>query len=152
MTRQWQMISERASFQINVIGCQPPQRALSIVEPPLLMQEHKAAVTIGIIMGVFLLCWTPFFIVNVVAGFCKECVPPTTFQVLTWLGYSNSAFNPIIYTIFNKEFRKAFKRVLTEDPRQCCVRLIPSSMVDNYDVNVRRAHINSQKYYQDYCQ
>lgn len=34
-------------------------------------------------------------------------------QVLTWLGYSNSAFNPVIYSIFNKEFRYAFRRILT---------------------------------------
>lgn len=34
-------------------------------------------------------------------------------QVLTWLGYSNSAFNPIIYSIFNTEFRNAFRRILT---------------------------------------
>jgi hypothetical protein len=27
-------------------------------------------------------------------------------------GYINSCVNPIIYTIFNPEFRKAFKRVL----------------------------------------
>ncbi|KOX69872.1 Dopamine receptor 1 [Melipona quadrifasciata] len=35
-------------------------------------------------------------------------------KVLTWLGYSNSAFNPIIYSIFNTEFREAFKRILTK--------------------------------------
>lgn len=38
-------------------------------------------------------------------------------QILTWLGYSNSAFNPIIYSIFNTEFREAFKRILTRGAR-----------------------------------
>jgi len=134
--------SSACSTKVNLISSS--QR---LQEP--LLQEHKAAITIGIIMGVFLLCWTPFFIVNVVAGFCKECISPTTFQVLTWLGYSNSAFNPVIYTIFNAEFREAFKRLLTEDPRQCCATLVPSFC--HYDVNARRAHLNSQKYYENYC-
>ena len=38
-------------------------------------------------------------------------------QVLTWLGYSNSVFNPIIYSIFNSQFREAFGRILT---KRCC--------------------------------
>lgn len=64
-------------------------------------------------MGVFLICWVPFFCINIVAAFCKTCIPDITFKILTWLGYSNSAFNPIIYSIFNTEFREAFKRILT---------------------------------------
>jgi len=30
-----------------------------------------------------------------------------------WLGYSNSSVNPILYTIFNEEFRRAFLRMLS---------------------------------------
>lgn len=36
----------------------------------------------------------------------------TLFILTTWLGYVNSALNPIIYTIFNREFRKAFKKIM----------------------------------------
>ncbi|XP_069702862.1 dopamine receptor 1 [Periplaneta americana] len=88
---------------------------------PYHVSDHKAAITVGVIMGVFLICWVPFFCVNIVAAFCKTCIPGIVFKVLTWLGYSNSAFNPIIYSIFNTEFREAFKKILTAHyPSWCC--------------------------------
>ena len=74
--------------------------------------DHKAAVTLGIIMGVFLLCWFPFFVVNLIMAFCANCISKVLFQVLTWSGYVNSCLNPIIYSIFNTEFRDAFRRIL----------------------------------------
>jgi hypothetical protein len=36
--------------------------------------------------------------------------PMTTFLLTTWLGYVNSILNPFIYTIYNREFRKAFRK------------------------------------------
>lgn len=75
------------------------------------VSDHKAAVTLGVIMGVFLLCWVPFFIINIVQAFCK-CVSPVVFSLITWVGYVNSMLNPIIYSIFNSEFRNAFRRIL----------------------------------------
>ena len=42
---------------------------------------------------------------------CRE-VEGAGFSFAFWLGYSNSALNPVIYTVFNKDFRRAFKRIL----------------------------------------
>lgn len=83
------------------------------------LSDHKAAVTLGVIMGVFLFCWLPFFILNLVEAYCK-CAPIILFQVLTWLGYFNSCLNPIIYSIFNSEFRNAFKKILFPRSCRCC--------------------------------
>ncbi|XP_053619915.1 octopamine receptor Oamb isoform X1 [Plodia interpunctella] len=74
--------------------------------------ETKAAKTLGIIVGGFVFCWLPFFSVYVVRAFCGECVTPIVFSVLFWLGYCNSAINPLIYALFSKDFRFAFKRII----------------------------------------
>ncbi|XP_074641369.1 octopamine receptor-like [Tubulanus polymorphus] len=76
-------------------------------------QEKRAAKTLGIIMGCFVVCWLPFFVLAVMLPFCPSCdIHPAITSFFTWLGYCNSALNPIIYTFFNQDFRKAFKKIL----------------------------------------
>uniref|UniRef100_A0A4W3KH12 5-hydroxytryptamine (serotonin) receptor 1A b n=1 Tax=Callorhinchus milii TaxID=7868 RepID=A0A4W3KH12_CALMI len=78
-----------------------------------LARERKTVKTLGIIMGTFILCWLPFFIVALVLPFCEECDLPIWVQaVINWLGYSNSLLNPIIYAYFNKDFQSAFKKII----------------------------------------
>ncbi|KAK1122635.1 Dopamine receptor 1 [Melipona bicolor] len=106
------------SFRAKSTRNKPPKpQTKTKPTSPYHVSDHKAAITVGVIMGVFLICWVPFFCVNIVASYCKACISVRAFQVLTWLGYSNSAFNPIIYSIFNTEFREAFKRILTKGAR-----------------------------------
>lgn len=75
------------------------------------IKEHKALKTLGIIMGVFTLCWLPFFVVNIIKVFSRDVLDLDVFRFLNWLGYINSGLNPIIYCR-SPEFRAAFKNLL----------------------------------------
>lgn len=77
----------------------------------MLVKEHKALKTLGIIMGVFTICWLPFFVANIINSFHKAIPEKHIFRLLNWLGYINSGLNPIIYCR-TPEFRTAFKSLM----------------------------------------
>ncbi|XP_044312279.1 D(2) dopamine receptor isoform X2 [Varanus komodoensis] len=75
-------------------------------------KEKKATQMLAIVLGVFIICWLPFFITHILNMHCHCDIPQVMYSAFTWLGYVNSAVNPIIYTTFNIEFRKAFMKIL----------------------------------------
>ncbi|XP_032669519.1 D(2) dopamine receptor A isoform X2 [Odontomachus brunneus] len=75
--------------------------------------EQKASKVLGLVFFTFVLCWAPFFLLNIFFAACPTCsVPGHVVDTFLWLGYVSSTINPIIYTIFNKIFRAAFIRLL----------------------------------------
>ena len=121
-------------------------------------REHKAAKTLGIIMGCFILCFVPFFCWYVVTAACKTCAnPPALGSVLFWCGYSNSCLNPIIYAYYNREFRTAFKKILNMDRGQTeqqastvsdpCIRPLNTS----YGNSIHRNSVPRNSIHRDSC-
>ncbi|CAM5132823.1 unnamed protein product [Natator depressus] len=76
-------------------------------------KESKATKTLSIVMGVFLFCWLPFFILTIADPFINFSTPEDLYNAFLWLGYFNSTCNPIIYGLFYSWFRKAFKMIVT---------------------------------------
>ncbi|XP_062320605.1 alpha-2A adrenergic receptor-like [Osmerus eperlanus] len=76
-------------------------------------REKRFTFVLAVVMGVFVICWFPFFFTYTLTALCDSCcVPQTLFNCFFWFGYCNSSLNPVIYTVFNNDFRRSFKKIL----------------------------------------
>ena len=83
-----------------------------------LKQQIKAAKQLGILILAFLITWMPYFITFIVVAFCSDCISDNLSAVTLWLGYLNSAINPILYPQCNSSFKHAFRRMLRISPKR----------------------------------
>ncbi|XP_047430351.1 trace amine-associated receptor 1-like [Mugil cephalus] len=73
--------------------------------------ESKATKTLAIVMGVFLMCWTPYFLC--IIFYPLSTIPLPVIETFKWLGWSNSMLNPFVYAFFYSWFRSAFKMIIS---------------------------------------
>lgn len=78
------------------------------------INERKALKVLIIIFSIFVVFWSPFFVINLISVYCTNCqfITKELILAITWLGYASSTLNPVIYTMFNKSFRSAFVNLL----------------------------------------
>lgn len=86
----------------------------------LVNREKRLTFVLAVVIGVFVVCWFPFFFSYSLQAICPEScsLPLPLFKFFFWIGYCNSSLNPLIYTIFNKDFRKAFKKILDRSRKE----------------------------------
>ncbi|XP_005868604.1 PREDICTED: B2 bradykinin receptor isoform X1 [Myotis brandtii] len=82
--------------------------------------ERRATVLVLAVLLLFVVCWLPFQIstfldtllrLGVLSGCWDEHVVDVFTQISTYVAYSNSCLNPLVYAIVGKRFRKKSREV-----------------------------------------
>ncbi|XP_003737836.1 D(2) dopamine receptor-like [Galendromus occidentalis] len=78
------------------------------------LNERRATKVLGVVFLLFFVCWSPFFVLNVVqVPLGSDFFPSYVGTGFLWLGYLSSTVNPLVYTVFNRVFRSTFWQLLT---------------------------------------
>lgn len=90
-----QQIRERE--QIHASGTYPALQSSS---------DSKAMRTVTILVGCFVLSWSPFFVGSIVQAACWGCILHQVLEHYLWvMGLCNSLMNPLVYAYWQKEVR-----------------------------------------------
>lgn len=82
--------------------------------------ERKATVLVLAVLLLFVVCWLPFQVstfldtllrLEVLSGCWDEHVVDVFTQIATYVAYSNSCLNPLVYAVVGKRFRKKSREV-----------------------------------------
>ncbi len=76
-------------------------------------QRHrKAAITLAVIVGVFLCCLTPYYVVSILFAFCEDCIPDKSWDIANCILWCNAALNPFLYAVTIVQVRRNFLKSL----------------------------------------
>lgn len=112
--------TKRLSWTVNR-GQQKRDRSVSISQTRLTqLREKRLTFVLAVVIGGFVICWFPFFFTYSLESVCwGRCgISDALFNFFFWIGYCNSSLNPVIYTVFNRDFRKAFRKLLMRSSKR----------------------------------
>ncbi|XP_070843768.1 trace amine-associated receptor 1-like [Chaetodon trifascialis] len=102
------MVAQRQAYSIQKTTCQSTKSGSTVSK-----MERKATKTLAIVMGIFLICWTPFFLCITFNPLSNYTIPVPVITAFKWLGWSNSMLNPFVYAFFYSWFRSAFRMIIS---------------------------------------
>ncbi|XP_006003522.1 somatostatin receptor type 1-like [Latimeria chalumnae] len=106
--------------------------------------EKKITRMVMLVVTVFVLCWMPFYIIQLVTVFFYP-PDPTITQLFVILSYANSGANPILYGFVSDNFKRSFQRIM-------CLRWLESGLeepVDYCAIALKSKVCNPKEFQQD---
>ena len=107
--------ARQADIKVNVANTSRNETDLNTTKPVSVLRQYitkkKSTITVTILIGTFVVCWTPYiFAVTVQAIRCQ--VNPFWIDAISqWLCIFNSGCNPLVYGLTNKTFRDGVKKM-----------------------------------------
>ncbi|TSK18063.1 Somatostatin receptor type 5 [Bagarius yarrelli] len=113
--------------------------------------ERKVTRMVVVIVVAFVLCWLPFYMINIIN--LISILPENSVMVGVYffsviLTYANSCANPVLYGFLSDNFRQSFRKVLclrrangVEDGEPSAPRTDKTSAFDGF-LPVRNEHLN----------
>nr|XP_033806101.1 alpha-2C adrenergic receptor-like [Geotrypetes seraphini]XP_033815474.1 alpha-2C adrenergic receptor [Geotrypetes seraphini] len=113
-SKQSSRLSRASNKSVDLFSSRKKKRSSFSRRKATQAREKRFTFVLAVVMGVFVVCWFPFFFSYSLYGICREscAIPETLFKFFFWIGYCNSSLNPVIYTIFNQDFRRSFAKIL----------------------------------------
>ncbi|XP_018558958.1 trace amine-associated receptor 1-like [Lates calcarifer] len=102
------LVAQRQALSIHNTNCQSTKSGATVSK-----MERKATKTLATVMGVFLMCWLPYFLCYTFQFLNHVSVPVALLETLIYLALTNSMFNPFIYALFYSWFRSAFRMIIS---------------------------------------
>jgi len=80
----------------------------------LTKKEWRAAKTLGILIGCFVICWLPCYCTASLLKAIFDVKTPRKIDLasLVIMGWIHSAVNPFVYAIYNRDFKQALKTII----------------------------------------
>ncbi|XP_059212934.1 trace amine-associated receptor 1-like [Centropristis striata] len=102
------IVAQRQARSIQNTTCQCKKSKAAVSK-----SERKATKTLAVVMGVFLICWTPFYLCMTFYHLSNYPILVPLIETLKWLGWSNSMLNPLVYGFFYRWFRLSFRMIIS---------------------------------------
>ncbi|XP_010866511.1 probable G-protein coupled receptor [Esox lucius] len=133
--------SDSINSQTTIITSRSlPQR----LSPERAFSGGKAALTLVVIIGQFLLCWLPYFSFHLHLSFSSSLQSPGDVEeAVTWLAYSSFAVNPFFYGLLNRQIREElikFRRCCSSRPVELGASSHEGSLQENFLQFIQRTN------------